>query len=123
VLRQATTGGVKATLLLNPDGSLLAYAADSDREAHIVAAIASSVWSAYDKNCSKLGLSQDSAEEELKTLYADCEEGKIAIITVSNMLLCLVAHEMADLGILKAKGDALARHLQDPLQRIATYQA
>lgn len=124
VLRQATTGSVKATMLLNAEGSLIAYAADNDTGARIdiIAAISSSVWSTYDKNCSNIGLPYDTAEEGLRTLYVDCEEVKIAILTVSNMLLCLVAHVTADLGILKAKGDALARHLKEPLKQISDYQ-
>ncbi|CAG8807751.1 7052_t:CDS:2 [Gigaspora margarita] len=98
VLKQATTGGVKATLLLNSEGSPLAFVSDSDREARIYAAIASNIWCTFEKAGKNL-----MKDDGLKFLLVECEEGNVAITTVSNMLLCLVAKPDVELGILKAK--------------------
>ncbi|KAK9704634.1 hypothetical protein K7432_010078 [Basidiobolus ranarum] len=117
VLRQATTGGVEATLLLNSEGSLLAFAANSDREAKVYAAIASNVWSTYER-CGKAIYEN----EELKLMLIECEEGKVAITTVSNMVLCLVGQGSIEFGLLRAKANALTKHLEEPLKRV-NYQS
>ncbi|KAF9331473.1 Ragulator complex protein lamtor2 [Podila minutissima] len=114
VLQQATTGGVKATILLNPEGSLLAFAAQSDRDARIYAAIASNIWTIYSKHCK-------ADVGGLSFLMLECEEGKVAITVVSTMILCLVARDDVELGILKAKSEALTRHLEEPLSKVAGY--
>jgi len=54
-------------------------------------------------------------------VIAECEEGTVAITTISTMLLCLVAADNVGLGIIKAKADALKRHLEEPLQRMVAY--
>ncbi|RKO84303.1 hypothetical protein BDK51DRAFT_42834 [Blyttiomyces helicus] len=50
VLQQANTGGVRATLLLKTDGSLLVFAGGTDRDAKVVAAVASNVWFAFERH-------------------------------------------------------------------------
>ncbi|CAG8439024.1 5775_t:CDS:2 [Ambispora leptoticha] len=134
VLQQATTGGVKATLLLNSEGSPLVFVSEAgDRDARVYAAIASNVWSTFEKNTKPLtkedptigsGVGSGNGggiNNALKFLLVECEEGNLAITTVTNMLLCLVARTDVALGILKAKTDALARHLEEPFQRVSTY--
>ena len=44
LLGQANRGGVRATLLINGEGSLIAYAGVEDTEARIEGAIAASIW-------------------------------------------------------------------------------
>ncbi|RHZ79565.1 hypothetical protein Glove_144g77 [Diversispora epigaea] len=117
VLKQATTGGVKATLLLNSEGSPLAFISDSDREARVYAAIASNIWNTIERN----GKSVMNGNA-LKFLLVGCEEGNVVITTVNNnMFLCLVAKPEVELGMLKAKIDALTKHLEEPFQQAATY--
>ncbi|KAI8592214.1 hypothetical protein BDZ88DRAFT_308759 [Geranomyces variabilis] len=105
VLAQVNTAGVKATLLLNPDGSLISFAGWSEREARVLAAVASNVWFAYERHGRPAGseVVSDDDTESLQDLILECEAGKLCISRASKMLLCLVADEETDWGLLKAK--------------------
>jgi hypothetical protein len=46
----------------------------------------------------------------------------VFITGIGAMLLCLVGDAQVDLGILKAKTEALKGHLEDPLLQVAPYQ-
>jgi hypothetical protein len=46
----------------------------------------------------------------------------VFITGIGAMLLCLVGESKVDLGILKAKAEALKSHLEEPLQQVAPYQ-
>lgn len=115
ILGQAITGGVISSLLINQEGSLLSYAGSGDKDAKVTAAIASSIWAAYEKN-GKMAFHND----ELKMIFMDCEEGKVAITRVANLILCLYAQQTVGLGMLKAKTEALAGYLEQPLKEVVT---
>ena len=54
--------------LLKSNGSLLAFAGSSDKEARVTAAIASSIWSAYHSN-----IKQSFHTESLNFVLMDCD--------------------------------------------------
>ncbi|KAG0192434.1 Ragulator complex protein lamtor2 [Apophysomyces sp. BC1034] len=106
VLRQALRNGIKASLLMTNEGSLLAFAADNDKNARTYAAIIANVWATYKK--------QSSADT---FLGSDPMGGPRFLL-----LQCEAREETVNLGILKAKADALKNHLEEPLERVASYQ-
>ncbi|GAU87805.1 hypothetical protein RvY_00603 [Ramazzottius varieornatus] len=115
VLSQANTGGVQSTLLLNKEGVLLAYSGYGDKDARVTGAIASNIWSLYDKSA-KTAFHDD----KLQYIILDCMEGKVALGRVANLLLCMYTKGDIGLGMLMAKMRALATYLEEPLTMIAS---
>ncbi|XP_059156517.1 ragulator complex protein LAMTOR2-like [Physella acuta] len=115
VLSQANTGGVGSTLLLNSEGSLLAFSGFGDKDAAAAGAIASNIWSSFHKSGQ---ISLD--DSKLKCVLVDCKQGKIAITKVANLLLCLCATETVSYGMLKTKIEAMATYLEEPLSQVAS---
>ncbi|TPX41454.1 hypothetical protein SeMB42_g00771 [Synchytrium endobioticum] len=143
VLAQAVTSGVFAALLLNPDGSVLAASANSDdRESKIIASIAYSIWRTFDKSASPSDATTapqpassgpgrrstrtrstptipNSNVEQLKEFACDVKErGRLCMVRIGKVLLCIAATEDAPLGVLMAKGRALKAYLEEPLSKI-----
>ncbi|KAI9164575.1 hypothetical protein H9P43_008434 [Blastocladiella emersonii ATCC 22665] len=108
VLASACTGGVTSALLVHSDGSLLAYAGPSERDAHVHGAIAANAWSVYDKNGTPM-----------VSMLVQIEDGAVFTARVTPVLaLCLVAGADVELGVLRQKGLALREYLEGPLKQL-----
>lgn len=115
VLSQANTGGVGSTLLLNSEGSLLAFSGFGDKDASAAGAIASNIWTSFQKSGQ---LSLD--DSKLDCVLVECKLGKIAITKVANLLLCLCSNDNVSFGMLKTKITAMSSYLEEPLSQIAS---
>lgn len=113
VLAQTNTGGVKCTLLLNHEGSLLAYAGSSNTEAITIAALASTIW----KNYQRYGNSA-LHEDKLKTAVIQSQEANLIVRNLSTVLLCICANHEVPLGMLKQKANSIAEFLEASLDMI-----
>jgi len=115
VLAQANTDGVQSTFLFKQDGTLLAHASaePGSSDPRVCSAIASNIWTVYEKN-GRASLNED----KLQFILLDCEEGHVAIVPVNTVLLCLYGSKDVGFGMLKAKSDALVNYLQEPLAQV-----
>jgi predicted regulator of Ras-like GTPase activity (Roadblock/LC7/MglB family) len=67
--------------LLNSDGALLAFSGFHNKDARITSAIASNVWSAYEKHGHN-----SFREDPLQYLIINCEGGNVIVTQVSILL-------------------------------------
>lgn len=71
--------------MLNSEGALLAFSGFHDRDARITSAIASNVWTAYQKH------GQNSfREDRLQFIIIQCEQGNVIITEVSFISLEII---------------------------------
>ncbi|SAL99085.1 hypothetical protein [Absidia glauca] len=73
VLRQTTRNGVKASLLMTHDGSLLSFATDNDKNVKIYAAIAANIWGSYKKQMASGTFLDGGGTDSPKFLLLECE--------------------------------------------------
>ena len=125
VLSQVVTGGVTGAMLLNREGTLLAYAGYDDRSACLQAALASSLWSANEKASRFLPPSSSSSQttasrqpDSLDSFLVTCSEGVLAIRAVAGVLLAMQARDSLPTGLLTIKLVTLADFLDEPLRAI-----
>ena len=116
VLSQANGGGVQRSLLLNQEGSLLAFSGYGDKDARVMAAIAANLWNTYERGGGG-GLAAFH-EERMSGLLIECTEGRIYMCLAADLLLCLVGSEHAPPGLLRKKAERLAACLHTPLKDI-----
>lgn len=113
VLEQVlSSDGVLLAMLLNNEGSLLAFAGQTEREAKVFAAIASNIWLTYEKS-GRLVFDND-----LEYILIQNESGKVAVAKVSRLLVCIYAADTVEFGLLKAKLKALTSYLDEPLKQV-----
>lgn len=111
VLSQCNTGGVRATMLLNRDGSLLATVGDDataeKATAASVSAIIANIWASFQKG------------GDAQVVLIEAEHGRVAVTKVAEkLLLCLYGDHSAHFGMLKLKAETLAKYLDKPLSQI-----
>lgn len=113
ILAKANTNGVKCTLILNHEGSLLARAGGDSSEAVTIAALASTIW----KNYQRYGNSA-LHEDKLKSAVIQSQEAKLVVRDLSSVLICVYADGDIPTGMLKKKANSIADFLKEPLELI-----
>ncbi|PRP85961.1 hypothetical protein PROFUN_06083 [Planoprotostelium fungivorum] len=108
ILQQATSNGVKSSIIVTTTGELLA-SAGTDTNEKLVGAIAMNVWTTYHKT-----------SEDVNCLLIECEEGRLGIRKVGDFLVCVYGDSTVQFGILKAKVDSLNQYLDEPLQQLSS---
>jgi len=119
LLSNANTGGVLGSLLLNPEGSLLAFSGPADRDARVTASLASNVWAGYCPASPDRPPDRTSEQPSLRAVLLQCEEGRVCVAPCGPLLVCVYSDTSVGFGLLKAKTLALAQALATPLQRVA----
>eukprot|EP00117_Sycon_ciliatum_P014598 scpid85871/ scgid14794/ Ragulator complex protein LAMTOR2; Endosomal adaptor protein p14; Late endosomal/lysosomal Mp1-interacting protein; Late endosomal/lysosomal adaptor and MAPK and MTOR activator 2; Mitogen-activated protein-binding protein-interacting protein; Roadblock domain-containing protein 3 &gt; Ragulator complex protein LAMTOR2; Late endosomal/lysosomal adaptor and MAPK and MTOR activator 2 len=110
VLKETVSAGVKGSMVLNEDGSLLSHCGTSEASTRITGAIASNIYTAYQRSGQAMLKGADA-----NTILIVNDDGAIVIRRVASKLICLFADKSVPIGMLRAKADALHDCLQEPL--------
>lgn len=113
ILASVNTGGVNCTLLLNKEGSLLAYAGGTSDDWVKIAALASTLW----KNYQRCGNSVFQ-EDKLKKAVIQSDEVNMVVRSLSSVLLCICSNQTVPLGMLMHKADTVAKCIENSLDKI-----
>eukprot|EP01080_Neovahlkampfia_damariscottae_P004776 gene4776-8362_t len=113
IIEQINTDGIKTTILLNVDGSILSSSGNIEED-KTIAAIASSLWTSYYKTGIHI-----SDNNKLNCLIVDCEEGRIIVKKVTeNVILCSCAEKRVSFGMLKLKIKIISKFLKKPFEEL-----
>ena len=82
---------------------MIAYAGPDRLYAKNISSLVSNIWAGYDR----MGASTE--KDDVESLILDCEGGKVVVVKLNNIILCIVGQ--ADLGILRLKIKAIKRDL------------
>jgi len=121
VLEQGNSNHVEATLLINTEGSLVSCAPTDYAHSQAVAAIVQNIWTFYTQaNKNYVASSEDDEQDQdsLQTLLIDCDQGRLGVTAVTNMLVCIVGNRNAQPGMLKAKLEVFQKNMVEPLSQI-----
>ncbi|KRX80956.1 Ragulator complex protein LAMTOR2, partial [Trichinella sp. T6] len=113
ILCQANAEGVTGTLLMNREGMVLCHAGCDESRAEAIAAIASNIWCSYEKSGQ-----ETFRDDKLKWFFLEGSEGRIAICKVATLLLCMVANDTVETGMLRSKLHAVKHCLEPSLTHI-----
>eukprot|EP01027_Heterolobosea_sp_BB2_P024144 GEZU01036339.1.p1 GENE.GEZU01036339.1~~GEZU01036339.1.p1 ORF type:complete len:137 (-),score=25.04 GEZU01036339.1:139-528(-) len=117
IIKQVNSDGVKTTILLTTDGSLLASAGDT-KDDKLIAAIVSSIWVSYEHTGKN-----HFENETLNCVLLDCQHGRLAVIGIcgndsQQFIACLCAEPSVEFGMLRAKAKTLSSYLEAPFKKI-----
>ncbi|KRX27402.1 Ragulator complex protein LAMTOR2 [Trichinella nelsoni] len=113
ILCQANAEGVTGTLLMNREGMVLCHVGCDESRAEAIAAIASNIWCSYEKSGQ-----ETFRDDKLKWFFLEGSEGRIAICKVATLLLCMVANDTVEIGMLRSKLHAVKHCLEPSLTHI-----
>eukprot|EP00736_Rhodelphis_marinus_P008616 Rmarinus@m.16039 len=109
VLKQAATHGVKSSMLLNFDGSLLAAAGDISN-AKLISGIVGNLWHEYE-----LARRTSLESENMNLMFVQCQGGAAGLTRVQRFLVCLYCDPTVGFGLMKSKLEALREFFDEPL--------
>lgn len=96
---------------MKTDGALLALAGDSKVE-KIISALVANIWKSYES-----AESYAFGGQNLQFMMFECEQGQVAVSKINSMLVCMVAENNVQLGLLRGKMMSLLHQLQ-PLKDV-----
>lgn len=100
--------------LVDYSGNLMAYSGEHAQDVVKIGAIACNVWRAHSTPAEKFG-----EAGTLRCLVIDLEQGRLAVApTTDHLVICRAAAD-TPIGLVKAKAQAVAAHLEHPLSRIS----
>ncbi|KAJ1619676.1 hypothetical protein T492DRAFT_1083953 [Pavlovales sp. CCMP2436] len=114
VLGAANVDGIQTTMLVTHNGNLMGYSGvHSQQEAIKIGAIACNVWHSHSTPADTFA---DAGT--LRCLIIDLELGRLVVSPTTDHLVVCHAAPDAPIGMVKAKAQAVALHLQQPLSQI-----
>jgi predicted regulator of Ras-like GTPase activity (Roadblock/LC7/MglB family) len=93
ILDQAATGGITSIMLIQQDGALLASSRGTPAST-VTGALITSIWGDH----AAFGAGQD-----VQALLIDCSNGQVSVARVGAFLLCVIADNRTQPGIIRGK--------------------